>query len=165
MATDRPTWAILALFLAACGGATEEAAPAPQLDDEGNPVVVTDSTARPRPVRVLADVDTVILREVFSYGGGTRDPFVSLIGTETSGPVVTDLELAAIYFMPGNPGLTTAVLREKVSGRRHTVRTGQRLGRMYVASITEQDIYFTLDDFGVQRRESLTLRKQEDDIR
>lgn len=168
MATRSP--ALLALLLVACGGGTEPAAE-PLLDEEGNPVVAAAPAApaaaapRPLPPEVLAEVDTVILREVFSYGGASRDPFVSLLGSEAAGPAVTDLELAAIYYVAGNTGLTTAVLREKVSGRRHTVRTGQRIGRLHVASITAQDIWFTIDDFGVQRRESLTLRKQEDDIR
>ncbi len=168
MATDRTPWALLALFLLACGGAGEEAAPEAVLDEAGNPVVTpAPAPTGPRPLspQVLAEVDTTILREVFTYGGGARDPFMPLLGTEATGPAVSDLELAAIYYIPGNPGLTSAVLREKVSARRHTVRTGQRLGRLYVASISELEITFTLDDFGVQRRESLTLRKQEDDIR
>lgn len=163
MATDRTPWALLVLLAAACGGADEAAAPDPLLDEAGNPVPPAGAPA-PRQ-RVLADVDTVILREVFTYGGGPRDPFVPLLNAATTGPAIGDLELAAIYFIPGNPSLTAAVLREKVSGRRHTVRTGQRVGSLYVASISEQDIWFTVDDFGVQRRESLTLRKQEDDFR
>jgi hypothetical protein len=164
--TNRTPWALLALLAAACGGAEETAAPDPLLDEAGNPVPAAPAGGpRALPAQGLADVDTVIHREVFTYGGGPRDPFVPLINATTTGPAVGDLELAAIYYIPGNPSLTAAVLREKVSGRRYTVRTGQRLGNLYVASISEQDIWFTLDDFGVQRRESLTLRKQEDDFR
>jgi hypothetical protein len=166
--TDRAALLLAALLLTACGGGADAAAD-PQFDENGNPIGVAPApaagAARALPAEVLADVDTVILREVFSYSGGPRDPFLSLVGTETSGPAVSDLELAAIYYVGGNTGLTAAVLREKVSGRRYTVRMGQRLGRLYVASITEKDIWFTSDDFGVQRRESLTLRKQEDEIR
>ena len=170
MATNRlPSRALLALLLISCAGGAADPAAEVVLDEEGNaiarPAAAQAAAVRPLPAAVLADVDTVILREVFSYSGASRDPFLSLVGTGSVGPAVTDLELAAIYFVAGNPGLTTAVLREKVSGRRHSVHTGQRIGRLYVASITEQDIWFTIDDFGVQRRESLTLRKQEDDIR
>lgn len=169
MATRHRSLALLTLLVMACGGGAEPATDV-AVDEDGNPVAPAapapaPAAPRPLPAQVLADVDTVILREVFSYGGASRDPFVSLVGSESSGPAVTDLELAAIYYVAGNAGLTTAVLREKVSGRRHTVRTGQRIGRLYVASITAQDIWFTIDDFGVQRRESLTLRKQEDEIR
>ncbi len=171
MAIDRVVApALLALLLLACAGGAEDPATEVALDEEGNPVAAaapapTPAAPRPLPAEVLAEVDTTILREVFSYTGASRDPFLSLVGTTSTGPAVSDLELAAIYYVAGNPGLTTAVLRERVSGRRHTVRTGQRIGRLYVGSITEQDIWFTIDDFGVQRRESLTLRKQEDEIR
>lgn len=167
MAIERNAWLLLVLFAAACGGGEES-----QYDENGNPLPGTPAAdsaaavaaARPQ-LQVLAEVDTVILREVFTYGGGSRDPFVSLLGTTVSGPEVTDLELTGIYYMNDNPSQSVAVLRERVSGRRHSVRAGQRLGRMYVAEVGIQDVWFTIDDFGVTRREMLTLRKQEDDFR
>lgn len=169
MATERRAWLLLALLAAACGGGAEPAAdPLAEFDEDGNPVApAAQPAAAParRPPVVLADVDTAIVREVFSYGGGPRDPFVSLLGTTVSGPELADLALTGIYYVTGNPAQSVAVLRERVSGRRHSVRTGQWLGRLYVAEIGPQDIWFTIDDFGVQRRESLTLRKQEEGIR
>lgn len=167
MATERKAWLLLALFAAACSGGE-----ASQYDENGNPLPGTPAAdsaaaaaaARPQ-LQVLAEVDTVILREVFTYAGGTRDPFVSLLGTTVAGPELTDLELTGIYYMNDNPSQSVAVLRERVSGRRHSVRAGQRLGRMYVAEVGMQDVWFTIDDFGVTRREMLTLRKQEDDPR
>lgn len=170
MATERKTWLLLALLATACGGGEES-----QYDENGNPLPGTPAAdsaaaaasaaaARP-PIQVLAEVDTVILREVFSYAGGSRDPFVSLLGTTVSGPELTDLELTSIYYMNDNPSQSVAVLRERVSNRRHSVRAGQRLGRMYVAEVGMQDVWFTIDDFGVTRREMLTLRKQEEDFR
>ena len=168
MATERAAWLLLVLLAAACGGAEE----ASEFDEDGNPLPGTPAAAaaaaaaaaRPQ-LQVLADVDTVILREVFTYGGGSRDPFVSLLGTSVSGPELTDLELTGIYYMKDNPSQSVAVLRERVSNRRHSVRAGQRLGRMYVAEVGIQDVWFTIDDFGVTRREMLTLRKQEEDFR
>lgn len=167
MATERTAWLLLVLAAAACGGGEVS-----QYDEEGNPLPGTPAadsaaaaTAARRPMQVLADVDTVILREVFSYAGGGRDPFVSLLGTTVSGPELTDLELTGIYYMNDNPSQSVAVLRERVSNRRHSVRAGQRLGRLYVAEVGMQDVWFTIDDFGVTRREMLTLRKQEEDFR
>ncbi len=168
MAIERNAWLILALLAAACGGGDEAAS---EFDEDGNPrpgtpaAAAAAATAAARPQIVLADVDTVILREVFTYSGGTRDPFVSLLGTTIVGPELGDLELTSIYYMNDNPRQSVAVLRERVSGRRHSVRAGQRLGRMYVAEVGMQDLWFTIDDFGVTRREMLTLRKQEDDFR
>ncbi|MFN2315420.1 MAG: hypothetical protein ABR551_05660 [Gemmatimonadales bacterium] len=166
MATERKAWLLLVLVAAACGGGEVS-----QYDEAGNPLPGTPAAdsaaaaaARP-PRQVLADVDTVILREVFSYAGGNRDPFVSMLGTTVSGPELTDLELTGIYYMNDNPSQSVAVLRERVSNRRHSVRAGQRLGRLYVAEVGIQDVWFTIDDFGVTRREMLTLRKQEDDFR
>ncbi len=169
MSTSRRAMLLLVLLAAACGGAEDS-----QYDEDGNPLPGTaaaDSaaaaaaaTARPQ-IQVLADVDTVILREVFSYTGGGRDPFVSLLGSTISGPELADLELTGIYYMNDNPSQSVAVLRERVSNRRHSVRAGQRLGRLYVAEVGIQDVWFTIDDFGVTRREMLTLRKQEEDSR
>ncbi len=174
MAIDRTAWALAALLALGCGGGAEEPAPADPaalLEEEAAAPAAPAPAPAPAaaPVlsaQVLADVDTVILREVYSYEGGPRDPFVSLMAVGTTGPELPDLELVAIYYLSDNPARSTAVLRERVSNRRHTVRAGQRLGgRLYVAEISPKDIWFTIDDFGVQRRESLTLRKQEDDIR
>lgn len=171
MTTDRRLFALVATLLLACGGGEEPAA-APQLDADGLPVApgaapaaapAAPAPAAPRPIQ-LADVDTVILREVFSYSGGTRDPFVSLLGSGRSGPMIGDLSLVAISFNASSPSQSVAVVREKVSGRRHSLRIGQRLGQLYVTDMNSTDVWFTIDDFGVQRRESLTLRKQEDDI-
>lgn len=174
MAINRPAWALLALLAAACGGATEEpveAAPVAGLEAEERASPAPQAAAPTAPAGVmapgvLAEADTLILREAYSYQGGPRDPFVSLVSETTTGPELPDLQLVAIYYVEGEPGRTAAVLRERVSNRRHTVRAGQRLGsRLYVSEIGPKDIWFTIDDFGVQRRESLTLRKQEDDSR
>lgn len=170
MAIERRAWLVVALLLAACGGGDEAATdPLAEFDEDGNPIAPAAQPAAAgaarRPPIVLAEVDTNIVREVYTYGGGTRDPFVSLLGTTVTGPELTDLELSGIYYVTGNPAQSVAVLRERVSGRRHSVRTGQWLGRLYVTEIGPQDIWFTIDDFGVQRRETLTLRKQEEGIR
>lgn len=148
----------LTLVLAACAPAADEGL----YDADGNPI--GGAAARPAPP-VLAEVDTVILREVFTYSPGPRDPFISLLGTTVSGPELADLELTGIFYNSADPARSVATLRERVSNRIHTVRRGQRLGRLYVEEIGTQDVWFTMDDFGVTRREMLTLRQQEDGIR
>lgn len=161
MPTDARAWLLLALLAAACGGGDDQGL----YDEDGNPINGPPAAAaRPAP-EVLAEVDTVILREVFEYSAGPRDPFVSLLGTTVSGPELGDLELTSVYYLHATPRQSVAVLRERVSGRIHSVRVGQRVGRMYVAEVGLQDVWFTIDDFGVTRRERLTLRKQEDEFR
>jgi hypothetical protein len=48
-----------------------------------------------------------------------------------------------------------------VSGKRYAVREGERLGRMRIASIRPKDVTFSIDDYGTERQETLSLRKQE----
>ena len=106
--------------------------------------------------------DSDVLRETFAYGGGARDPFVSLINTKSAGPELVDLTLVAIYQDMRSSANSVAVLREKQSGKRHKLRTGDQIGRLRVAQIRAKDVVFTVEDFGFERQETLSLRKQED---
>lgn len=108
-------------------------------------------------------VESTVLRETFVYGGGTRDPFGSLIAQKSTGPTIDNLQLVGIY-ESRNGGVTSsvAVLREKDSGKRHMLREGESLGRLQVARIQTRDVTFQIEDFGFERQETLSLRKQED---
>jgi hypothetical protein len=54
------------------------------------------------------------------------------------------------------------VFREKEGGKRHKLRAGDQLGRSRVVQIRERDVVFIIEDFGFERQETLSLRKQED---
>jgi hypothetical protein len=103
-----------------------------------------------------------VLRENFSYSGGTRDPFASLIKSANAGPELSDLQLVGIYEDMHYSGNSVAVLREKASGKRHKLRAGDQIGRLRVAQVRSKDVVFTISDFGYERQETLSLRKQED---
>jgi len=103
-----------------------------------------------------------VLRETFAYGGGARDPFGSLINTKSAGPELIDLQLVGIYQDMRTSANSVAVLRDKQSGKRHKLRTGDQIGRLRVAQIRNKDVVFTVEDFGFERQETLSLRKQED---
>lgn len=107
-------------------------------------------------------VEVEVLRETFAYGGGARDPFGSLINTKSAGPELIDLQLVGIYQDMRSSANSVAVLREKQSGKRHKLRTGDQIGRLRVAQIRNKDVVFTVEDFGFERQETLSLRKQED---
>jgi len=107
-------------------------------------------------------VEVEVLRETFAYGGGARDPFGSLINTKSAGPELIDLQLVGIYEDMRSSANSVAVLREKQSGKRHKLRTGDQIGRLRVAQIRNKDVVFTVEDFGFERQETLSLRKQED---
>ena len=148
-----------ALFLAcgamACGGGTDEAPVAAVTP------VVAPQAADTAPAPGGGESEGLV-REVFSYAGGSRDPFVSLLNVASSGPELPDLTLVAVYLDERVPRNSVAVLRERLSNRRYNVRPGDQLGRLRVLSIARKDVTFILDDFGTERQETLSLRKPEE---
>jgi hypothetical protein len=127
----------------------------------------TGTTAPAVDQGVLADSlqkakETEMTRETFAYSGSTRDPFNSLLNMAKSGPEVADLQLVGIYQNMRSSSGNVAVFREKEGGRRHKLRAGDQLGRSRVVQIRERDVVFMIEDFGFERQETLSLRKQED---
>ena len=106
--------------------------------------------------------ETSLSRETFSYGGGSRDPFVSLLNLERSGPELSDLELVGVYLDHNRSSNSVAVLRDKTSGRPYKVRRGDEIGRARVRQIRQRDVTFTIEDFGFERQETLSLPTRED---
>jgi hypothetical protein len=103
-------------------------------------------------------------RETFAYSGSTRDPFNSLLNMAKNGPEVADLQLVGIYQNLRSPSGSVAVFREKDGGKRHKLRAGDQLGRSRLLQIRDRDVVFMIEDFGFERQETLSLRKQEDAI-
>jgi len=114
---------------------------------------MADSVQRAREIEVL--------RETFAYGGGTRDPFSSLLNIDKNGPEVADCDLVGVYQDLRNPSNSVVVLREKVSAKRHKLRVGDQLSRARLVQIRPRDAVFMIHDFGFERQETLSLRKQE----
>ena len=102
-----------------------------------------------------------VMRETFAYAGGTRDPFASLINVASSGPEIGDLDLVGVYQDLRHSPNSVVVLREKVSLKRHKLRTGDQVGRARLVQIRPRDAVFMVQDFGFERQETLSLRKQE----
>ena len=102
-----------------------------------------------------------VMRETFAYTGGTRDPFNSLINMASAGPELGELELVGVYQDLRASSNSIVVLREKVSLKRHKMRVGDRVGRARLVQIRPRDAVFTIQDFGYERQETLSLRKQE----
>jgi hypothetical protein len=115
--------------------------------------LLADSIRKAREIEVM--------RETFAYGGGTRDPFASLINVANSGPEIGDLELVGVYQDLRSRSNSVIVLREKVSSKRHKLRVGDQVGRARLVQIKPRDAVFTIQDFGYERQETLSLRKQE----
>jgi len=114
---------------------------------------VADSLRRAREIEVM--------RETFAYAGGTRDPFASLINADASGPEFADLELVGVYQNLRDHPSSVIVLREKATLKRHKMRVGDQVGRARLVQIRPRDAVFRIQDFGFERQETLSLRKQE----
>jgi hypothetical protein len=110
-----------------------------------------------------ADTGAVnLLREVFAYEGGGRDPFVSLLKSGDIRPLISDLKLVGVYYDSRYPARSVAVLRDITNGKRYRARTGDVMGRLKVREIQPRQIVFTVQEFGFERQESLQLAKQEE---
>jgi hypothetical protein len=133
---------------------TPAAKPAADSLDQDAEAALADSVQRAREIDVL--------RETFAYAGGTRDPFNSLINKGKDGPEIGDLDLVGVYLDLRTPSNNVVVLREKsTTGKRHKMRVGDQLGRSRLTQIRARDAVFTIQDFGFERQETLSLRKQE----
>jgi hypothetical protein len=106
--------------------------------------------AAPAPLPVLR-------REVFDYdAGGRRDPFFSLLSTPELRPTVTDLKLIGIaYDETGRRSV--AMLRDIQTKTQYRVTTGMTLGRMRVALIKRKAVIFSIEEFGLNRQDSLVI--------
>jgi type IV secretory pathway VirB10-like protein len=133
------------------------------------PVAATQSDSTPAQAQDAAWADSVrkakemeMSRETFAYTGAPRDPFNSLFNLAKSGPEVADLQLVGIYQNLRSPSASVAVFRERDGGKRHKLRAGDQLGRSRVVQIRDRDVVFMIEDFGFERQDTLSLRKQED---
>ena len=146
--------ASLAATTGTAAPAAAAAKPAADSLDQDTEAALADSVQRAREIDVL--------RETFAYAGGTRDPFASLMNKDKSGPEIGDLDLVGVYLDLRTPSNNVVVLREKATtGRRHKMRVGDQLGRSRLTQIRARDAVFTIQDFGFERQETLSLRKQE----
>ena len=166
--------ALLLATLYGCGGgangsAKPAAAPAAALEEEaaakpaaGKPGEPAKSAAPKIDPSLIPEPGAPLVRETYSYGGGSRDPFASLLEGTNVGPEIADLDVVAIYYQERSPAMSVAVLKDRVTGKRYTVREGERVGRSRVSDIKPKDVTFTFDDYGTQRQVTLSIRKRED---
>jgi hypothetical protein len=104
-------------------------------------------------------VPTVMMREVYDYNrAGRRDPFISLLSTTDLRPTLSDLRL--LMTVVDEPGRSVALVSNGFDKKnpQRTLRVGDRLGRMVVTSIRSDVVLFTIEEFGMNRRDSLLLR-------
>ena len=140
------------------GASSTLAATTPAADSIGSDTLtlaeaVSDSIQKAREIEVM--------RETFAYSGGARDPFASLLNSTTTGPEIGSLDLVGVYQDLRNSSNSVVVLRDKGTAKRYKLRVGDQVGRARLVQIRPRDAVFTIRDFGYERQETLSLRKQE----
>lgn len=163
-----PAWLAV---LAACAGGEPAAQPGTPAQQPPAP----GAQAQPAPPGAsgaavsAADtgrVDTMagrtrLVREVFAYRSGGRDPFRSLLASGDVRPLLEDLRLMGIWYDARYPARSVAVLRDVSVNKRYDVRVDDELGRMRVVEIRPTEIVLAIEEFGVERQVTLALKKQE----
>lgn len=102
------------------------------------------------------------MREQFAYEGGGRDPFISLLQSGDVRPLIADLKLVTVVYDGRLPARSVAVLRDITNGRRYRVKAGEVIGRLRVTQIRPREVVFTVQEFGFERQETLSLGKREE---
>ena len=141
------------------GASSTLAATTPEADSTRADTVTVAEAALADSIQKAREIE--VMRETFAYAGGTRDPFASLINGSSAGPEIADLDLVGVYQDLRSTGNSLVVLREKATAKRHKMRVGDQLGRARLVQIRPRDAVFTIRDFGFERQETLSLRKQE----
>jgi uncharacterized low-complexity protein len=99
----------------------------------------------------------MIMREVYDYdAAGRRDPFLSLLSSDDLRPAVSDLKLVNIIFDESGRR-PIAVMRDILTNTQYRVTTGSTLGRLKVALIKRRAVIFSIEEFGLNRLDSLVL--------
>lgn len=175
MRASKPVfWAALGvvLALAACGGG-DELPPAGLPAPEQQPAAGAATTGAPAAGAAQAQEDSVaaarrretqLVREVFAYRGGGRDPFISLMQSGDVRPLIQDLRVTTINYNERYPSASVAILRDVSLEKRYTVRMGDELGRIRVAQIRRNEVILIVEEFGVEREEVLRMRRRQEGI-
>jgi hypothetical protein len=117
---------------------------------------------RPAERDTTAPQATTLLREVFAYEGGGRDPFMSLLKSGDVRPLISDLKLTTVVYDGRFASRSVAILRDITNRHIYRVKTGDIIGRLKVTQIRPREVVFTVQEFGFERQETLSLAKQEE---
>jgi hypothetical protein len=108
--------------------------------------------------------ETQLVREVFSYRGSGRDPFISLLRSGDVRPLLQDLRVTTITYNARFPSNSVAVLRDTTVNQRYTVRIGDELGRIRVVEIRPREVVIVVEEFGAERQVVLTQRRRQEGL-
>jgi hypothetical protein len=168
-------WLVVAGFLAAgCGGGEDTLPAVTPAQEPGEAVADVGAAAAQNAASQEEQGErTQLVREVFSYRGAGRDPFVSLVKSGDVRPLLGDLRVTSINYNERYPSNSVAVLRDTsaacvqspAGGCRYTVQAGDVLGRLTVALIRRFEVVIVFEEFGEERQQVLRLRRSQEETR
>jgi hypothetical protein len=126
-------------------------------------VATAQQPAAPRDSAAASAPPPSLVREVFAYEGAGRDPFMSLIKSGDVRPLISDVRLVAVYYDARYPARSVAVLRDITTSRIYRVKPGEIIGRLRTTQIRPREVVFTVQEFGYERQETLTLATQQEE--
>lgn len=147
---------IYAGLLIGCGGGeSQPAATAAQPSDSA-----AAAQTQAEPAEAQTQGETQLVREVFSYRGASRDPFLSLLESGDVRPLVQDLRITSITYDPRYPAASVAVLRDTIVNQSYSLRVGDEVGRIRVAEISPGEVVLVIAEFGSERQVVLRQRRR-----
>ncbi len=153
--------ACVGLAVGACGG---EEPPSPPAQAEPAAAALADTGAQLQQVEDPQAARVELNREVYSYGGSGRDPFISLLRSGAVRPLLEDLRVTSITYNPRYPSSSVAVLRDTTVGQRYTVRVGDEVGRLRITEIRQHEVLVIIEEFGVERQRTLAMRRRQEEL-
>jgi len=97
-------------------------------------------------------------REAFSYDAeGRRDPFLSLMASGELRPMISDLTLVGVIYDESGHNSIAVLVDASAAGQTYRRKVGDVLGRMKVATISENSVTFNIEEFGFARQETLLI--------
>jgi len=151
---------VCAGILVGCGG--EDTAPATAAESQPADSAGVQAAQSDSGTAVQERRETELVREVFSYRGAARDPFLSLLQSGDVRPLVQDLRITSITYDPRYPAASVAVLRDTIVNKSYPVRVGDRVGRITVAQITPGEVVLVIAEFGSERQVVLRQRRRQE---
>ncbi|UCD25759.1 MAG: hypothetical protein JSW51_07560 [Gemmatimonadota bacterium] len=118
----------------------------------------TDQTQAATSSGQTIEGETELLREVYSFQGTGRDPFLSLLRSNDIRPLPQDLTVTSVTYDASYSTRSVALLRDTVANKAYPVRVGDELGRLRVVEINPGNVVLVMDEFGSERRIVLNQR-------
>ncbi len=157
----RFSWAVICVgLLVGCGGGDAE--PAPTTTSQPPDSAAGPATQEESGAAAQAQGETELVREIFSYRGVSRDPFLSLLQSGDVRPLVQDLRVTSITYDPRYPAASVAVLRDTIVNQSYSLRVGDVVGRIRVAEITPGEVVLVISEFGSERQVVLRQRRRQE---